>query len=86
MLLDVTDETSMSHFFAPRYRRILFEEGGLSAVNLVAGTFCKSSELVGEGFFPNFFFVALHEVALLLRLTGDWVNDRVCFRDCNIVC
>ena len=50
MLLDVTDKMSLSHFFAPRYRRFLFEEDGVSAVNLVADIFCKSSELVGEGF------------------------------------
>ena len=86
VLLDVTDETSISHFFAPRYRRFSFEEDGVSAVDLVANTLRKSSELVGKGFFPNFFFVALHEVALLLGLTSDWVSDGFCFRDYDIVC
>ena len=51
MFLDVTDETSVSHFFVYRYHRFLFEEDGVSAVNLVANTLCKSAELVGEGFF-----------------------------------
>ena len=77
MFLDVTDETSISHFFAPRYRRFLFEEDGVSAVNLVANTLCKSSELAGKEFFPNFFFLAIHEVAVFLGLTGDWVSDGV---------
>ena len=86
MFLDVTDETSIGHFFAPRYRRVLFEENGVSAVNLLAKTLCKSSELIGEGFFSSFFFVALHEVAVLLVLTGDRVSDGVFFCDCDIVC
>ena len=86
MLLDVTEKTSISHFFAPRYHTFSFEEDGVSAVDLVANTLRKSSELVGKGFFPNLFFVALHEVAVLLGLTGDWVSDGVCFRDCDIVC
>ena len=85
MFLDVTDETSTSHFFAPQYRRFLFEEDGVSAVNSVANALCKSSKLVGEGFFPNLFFIALHEVAVFLGLTGDWVSDGVCFRDCDVV-
>ena len=85
MLFDVTDETSISHFFAPRYRRFLFEEDGVSAVYSVADTLCKSSELVGEGLSPNFFFVALYEVAVLLGLAGDGVSDGVCFRDCDII-
>ena len=85
MLFDVTDETSISHFFAPRYRSFFFEKDGVSVVNLVADTLCKSSELVGEGFSPNFFFVALYEVAVLLGLAGDRVSDGVCFRDCNII-
>ena len=83
---DFIDETSISQFFVSWYRRFLFEEYGVSAVNLVANTFSKSAELVGKGFFPNFFFVALHEVAILLGLTGDWVSDGVCLRDCNVVC
>ena len=86
MLFDVTDETSISHFFAPWYCRFLFEEDGVSAVYLVANTLCKSSELVGEGFFTNLFFVALHEVAVLLGLTGDRASDGFCFRDCDIIC
>ena len=86
VLLDVTDETSISHFFALRYCRFSFEEDGVSAVDLVADTLRKLSKLVGKGFFPNFFFVALHEVAVLLGLTGDWVSDRFCFRDCDIFC
>ena len=77
MLLDVTDEMSISHFFAPRYRIFLFEEDGVSAVNSVANTLYKSFELVGEGFSPNLFFVALHVVAVLLGLTGDRVSDGV---------
>ena len=86
MLFDVTDETSISHCFAPRYRRFLFEEDGVSAVYLVADTLCKSYELVGKGFSPNFFFVDLYEVVVLLGLTGDRVSDGVCFRDCDIIC
>ena len=85
MPFDVTDETSISHFFAPRCRIFLFEEDGVSAINLVADTLCKSSELVGEGFSQKIFFVALHEVAVLLVLTVDRVSDGVCFRDCNII-
>ena len=50
MLFDVTDETTISHFFALRYRRFFLEEDGVSAVDLVADTLCKSPELVGEGF------------------------------------
>ena len=85
VLFDVTDETSISHFFAPRYRIFLFKEYGVSAVYLVAGTLCKSSELVGKGFSPTLFFVALHEVAVLLGLTGNRVSDGVCFCDCDII-
>ena len=86
MLFDVTDKPSISHFFAPRYHRFFFEEDGVSAVDLVADTLCKSSKLVGEGFSPNLFFVAPYEVAVLLGLAGDRVSDGVCFRDCNIIC
>ena len=86
MLFDVTDETSISHFFAPRYRRFFLEEDVVSAVDLVADTFCKSPELVGKGFSPNLFFVAPYEVAVLLVLTGDGVIDGVCLRDCDIIC
>ena len=75
MLLDVTDKTSISHFFAPRYRRFLSEEDDVSAINLVANTWCKLSNIVGEGFDPNLFFVALYEVAVLLGLAGDRVSD-----------
>ena len=85
MLFDVTDETSISHFFAPRYRRFFFEEYGISAVYSVSNTLCKSSELVGEGFSP-IFFVALYEVAVLLGLVSDRVSDGVCFSDCDIIC
>ena len=84
MIFDVTDGTSISHFFAPRYCRFFFEEYGVSAVYSVADTLCKSSELVGEGFYLNLFFVALYEVALLLGLAGDRVSDRVFFYNCNI--
>ena len=84
MLFDVTDKTSISHLFAPWYRRFFFEEDGVSAVDLVADTLCKSSELVGKIFSPNLFFVALHEVAVLFGLTGDRMSDGVCFRDCDI--
>ena len=86
MLFDVTDETTISHFFALRYCRFFLEEDGVSAVDLVADTLCKSPELVGEGFYPNLFFVAPYEVAVLLGLTGDWVSDGVCIRDCDIIC
>ena len=70
----------------PLVPHIFFEEDGVSAVYLVADTLCKSSELVGEGFYPSLFFVALYEVTVLLGLTGDRVSDGVCLRDCNIVC
>ena len=85
MLFNVTDETSISHFFAPWYRRFFSEEDGVSAVYSVADTLCKSSELVGEGFSPNLFFVALYEVAVLLGLACDRVCDGVFFRNCGIV-
>ena len=66
MLFDVTDETNISHFFALRYRIFFLEEdGGVSAVDSVADTLCKSPELVGEGFSPNFFYVAPYEVAVM---------------------
>ena len=86
MLFDVTDETTISHFFALRYRTFFLKEDGVSAVDSVADTLCKSPELVGEGFYPNFFFVAPYEVAVLLGLAGDGVSDRVCFCDCDIIC
>ena len=50
-ILDVTDETSIGHFFAPRYRRFLFEVNVVGAVDLFANTLCESSEFIGEGFF-----------------------------------
>ena len=65
---------------------IFLEEDGVSAVDLVADTKCKSPELVGEGFSPNFFFVAPYDVAVLLVLTGDGVSDEVCLRDWDIIC
>ena len=85
MIFDVTDETTISHFFAPRYRTFFLEEDGVTAVYLVADTLCKSPNLVGKGFSPNFFFVTLYEVAVLLGLAGDGVGDGVCFRDCDIL-
>ena len=85
MLFDVTDETSISHFFASWYRRFFLKQDGVSAAYSVADTLCKSSELVGKGFSPNLFFVTLYEVAVLLGLTGDRVSDGVCFRDCDII-
>ena len=85
MFLDVTEETSISHFFVSRYHRFLFEEDGVSAVNLVGNTLCKSDELVSEVFFSYFFFFALHEVVVIMGLTGDWVSDGVCLRDCDVV-
>ena len=86
MLFDVTDKTSISHFFVPRYRIFLFEEDAVKAVYLVADTMCKSSEIVGKEFYPNLLFAALYEVAVLLGLTGDRLSDRVCFRGCDIIC
>ena len=77
VFLDVADETSIGHFFAPWYRRFLFEVNGVGAVDLVANTLCESSELVGKGCFPSFFLVALYEVAVFLGLTGDWVSDKI---------
>ena len=70
VLFDVTDETTISHFFALRYR---------------ADTLCKSPELVGKGFSPNLFFVSLYEMAVLLGFTGDGVSDGVCLRYCDII-
>ena len=86
MLFDVTDKTSISHFFPAWYRIFLFEEDGVSAVYLVANTLCKLPKLVDGGFSPNFFFVAPYEVEVLLGLAGDGVSDRVCLRDCDIIC
>ena len=86
VFLDVADKTSIGHFLAPRYRIFLFEENGVSAIDSVANNLCESSEFVGEGFFPSLFFVALHEVAVFLGLTGDWVSDGVCLRNCDVVC
>ena len=86
MLFDVTDETTISHFFALRYRRFFLEEDGVSAVDLVADTLCKSPELIGKGFPPNLLFVAPYELEVLLGLTSDGVSDGVCLRDCNIIC
>ena len=63
------------HRPSPSVPQIFFEEVGVSAVYLVAYTFCKSSELFGEGFSPNFLFVTLYEVAVLLGLVGDRVSD-----------
>ena len=86
MLFDVTDKTIIRRFFDFRHRSFFFEEDGVSAVDSVADTLCKSPELVGEGFSPNFFFVAPYEVALLLGLTGDGVSDGVCLRNCDVIC
>ena len=86
MLVDVTDETTISQYFALQHRRLFLEEDGVSAVDLVADTLCKSPDLVGEGFSPNLFFVAPYEVVVLLGLTGDGVSDGVCLRDCDIIC
>ena len=86
MLLEVADETSKGHIFAPRYRRFLFEVNGVGAVDSVANILFKSSELVGEGCFPSFFLVAVYEVAVFLGLTDDWVSDGICFRNCDVVC
>ena len=71
MFLDVADETSIGHFFAPRYSRFLFEGNGVGALNLVANTLCELSKLIGEGCFPSFFLVALYEVAIFLGLNCD---------------
>ena len=76
MLFDVTDETSISHFFAPRYRRFFFEEVGVSAVYLVAETLCKLSKLVGKGFQKNI-FVAPYDLAVLLGLASDGMSDGI---------
>ena len=83
---DVTDETTISHFFALRYHTFFLEEDGVSAVDLVADTLCKSPDLFGEGFSPNLFSVSLYEVAVLLGLTDDGVSHGVCLRDCDIIC
>ena len=64
---------------------MFLEEDGVSAVDSVADTLCKSPELVGEGFSPNFFFVAPYEVAVLLGFAGDGMSDGVCLRDCDII-
>ena len=85
MFLDVTDKTSIGHFFVSRYRRFLSEIYGVGAFNSVANTLCKTSDLVGEGGLPSVFIVALYEVAVFLGLTGDWVSDRISFRNCNVV-
>ena len=86
MLFDVTDETTISHFFALWYRRFFLEEDGVSAVDSVADTLCKSPELIGKGYSPNLFFVVPYEVAVLLGLTSYGVSDGVCLRDCDIIC
>ena len=86
MFLDVADETSIGHFFAPRYRIFLFEVNVVGAVDLVANTLCESSKLIGEGCFPSFFLVALYEVAVFLGFNGDYVSDVICFRNCDVVC
>ena len=86
MFLDVADETSIGHFFSPRYHRFSFEVNGVGAVDSVANTLCESSELVCEGCFPSLFLIAHYEVAVFLGLTSDWVSDGICFRDCDVVC
>ena len=86
MFLDVTDKTSIGHFFVFRYRRFLSEIYGVGAFNSVSNTLCETSELVGKGGFPSVFIVALYEVALFLGLTSDWVSDRIGFCDCDAVC
>ena len=85
VFLDVTDKTSIGHFFALRYRRFLFEVNGFGAFNSVANTLCESSELVDEGCFPSVFIVTLYEVAVLLSLAGYWVRDRIRICDCDVV-
>ena len=52
--------------------QIFLEEDGVSAVNSVADTLCKSTELFGEGCSPG--------------LTGDGVSDGVCLRNCDVIC
>ena len=84
MLFDVTDETSISHFSAPRYRRFCFGSYVVSAVDSFSDTLCKSSELVGEEFSPNLFFVALYDGAVLSGLADDRVSGGFCFRDCDV--
>ena len=69
----------------PSVPQIFLEEDGVSAVDSVADTLRKSSELVGEGFSPNLFFVAPYEVAVLLGLAGDGVSEGVCLSDCDII-
>ena len=58
----------------------------VAAVELVADTFCKLPDIVGERFSPNFFFVSPYEVAVLLGLASDRESDGVCFRNCDIIC
>ena len=86
VFLDVTDKTSIGHFFVSRYRIFLSEIYGVVAFNSVANTFCETSELVGEGGFPSVFIVALYEVAVFLGLAGDWVSDGIGFCGCDVVC
>ena len=63
MFLDVTDKTSIGHFFVSRYCRFLYEIDGVGAFNSVANTLCETSELVDEGGLQSVFIVTLYEVA-----------------------
>ena len=86
VFLDVTDKTSIGHFFVSWYRRFFSEIDGVGAFNSVANTLCETSELIGEGGFPSVFIFALYEVEVFLGLISDWMSDGIGFRDCNVVC
>ena len=86
MLFDVTDKTSISHFFDPRYRRF-FSKKMVLVPPIWLPTPCASRlSSLAKDFLPIYFIVAPDEVAVLLGLAGDGVSDGVCFRDCDIIC
>ena len=85
VFLDVTDKTSINKFFVFRHHRFLPEVYGVGALNYVDNTLCKLSEIFGKGGFPSVFVVALHEVAVFLCLTGDWVSDGIGFCNYDII-
>ena len=58
--LDITDKTSIGHFFVFRYCIFLSEVYGVGAFNSVAKTLYEPSEIVGKGIFPSVFIVTLY--------------------------